>query len=267
MHRLNTGARRAGALAAALLSLAPQLASAQDAPKSVAEAVKMEAEDSLPITAFYDIPASLASTKPGALLRQETFDGYSLPKGASATRILYHSRDAEGQDVVSSAVILIPAGAAPAGGWPVIAWAHGTSGVARQCAPSLMKDVYYGEEGLMPMVRAGYAVIAPDYHGQGTSGVHQYINKTAQAYDVIYTVPAAHEAVKGLDARWVVTATVRAVSPPGAWPRWSPSAMTPAIWAPSPWPAHRTCTTFWPVCPAPRPPASISTMWPGRSGR
>ena len=49
---------------------------------------------------------------------------------------------------------LIPAGHPPPGGWPVIAWAHGTSGVARMCAPSLEKDLEYGEEGLMPMVRA-----------------------------------------------------------------------------------------------------------------
>jgi NAD(P)H-dependent flavin oxidoreductase YrpB (nitropropane dioxygenase family) len=34
-----------------------------------------------------------------------------------------------------------------AGGLGSIAWAHGTSGVARQCAPSLAKDVYFGEEG------------------------------------------------------------------------------------------------------------------------
>ena len=47
----------------------------------------------------------------------------------------------------------------------------------------------------MPMVRAGFAVIATDYHGLGTEGPHEYINKTAQARDVIYSVPAAHAAV------------------------------------------------------------------------
>jgi hypothetical protein len=57
----------------------------------------------------------------------------------------------------------LPKSRAPAGGWPVIAWAHGTSGVARICAPSLMRDVEYGEEGLMPMVAAGLAVVATDY--------------------------------------------------------------------------------------------------------
>ncbi|QUD86398.1 lipase family protein [Phenylobacterium montanum] len=181
-------------------------AAAQDdgLPKSLAEAVKMEAADALPRTALYDAPKSLAASKPGALLKHEAFDGYDLPKGARAVRILYHSQNDRGRDVATSAVVLIPAGTAPAGGWPVIAWAHGTSGVARQCAPSLMKDLYYGEEGLMPMVRAGYAVVATDYHGLGTDGGHQYIDKPAQTNDVVFSIPAARKAVPELGARWVV---------------------------------------------------------------
>jgi pimeloyl-ACP methyl ester carboxylesterase len=67
-----------------------------------------------------------------------------------------------------------------------------------------MKDVYYGEEGLFPMLRAGYAVVATDYHGLGTAGAHQYVNKLAQGYDVIFSIPAARAAVKELGARWVV---------------------------------------------------------------
>jgi pimeloyl-ACP methyl ester carboxylesterase len=188
-------------LAAAGTALTVQ---AQEMPKSVAEAKAMEEKDRLPITAFYDTPKDLSASKPGALLRKEAFAGYQLPKGATAVRILYHSLSATGQDVATSGVVLIPAGTAPAAGWPVIAWAHGTSGVSRLCGPSLMKDVYYGEEGLMPMVAAGYAVIATDYHGLGTEGPHQYVNKTAQSNDVIYAIPAAHAAVPSLGAKWVV---------------------------------------------------------------
>jgi pimeloyl-ACP methyl ester carboxylesterase len=172
-------------------------------PHSLAEAVKMERADALPQTAFYD-PPSLEGTRPGDLLRKEPFDGYSVPKGASAVRILYHSVKGDGADTTTSGVVLIPAGRPPSGGWPVIAWAHGTSGVARMCAPSLQKDMEYGEEGLMPMVRAGFAVVATDYHGLGTPGPHEYINKSAQARDVIYSVPAAHAAVASLGRRWVV---------------------------------------------------------------
>ena len=98
--------------------------------------------------------------------------------------------------------MLIPRGRPPAGGWPLIAWAHGTSGVARRCAPSLQKDLEYAELGLGGMVQAGFAVVATDYHGLGTPGPHQYVNKLAQARDVIYSVPAARRAVPSLGRRW-----------------------------------------------------------------
>ena len=188
----------------ALSALMTFTAQAQEMPKTASEAHAYEQADRLPVTAFYANPANLRATKPGELLRQESFDGYSLPKGATAVRILYHSLSATGRDVATSAVVLIPAGNPPAAGWPVIAWAHGTSGVARTCAPSLMKDVYYGEEGLMPMVAAGFAVVATDYHGLGTEGPHEYVNKSAQVHDIVYSIPAAHAAVPALGARWVV---------------------------------------------------------------
>jgi hypothetical protein len=188
------------------LSAATLTAAAEDftPPSTPAEAARFEKGNALPISKFYDTPADLAATRPGALLRQEAVRDYALPAGASAVRILYHSLDADGRDVATSAAVLLPAGNPPAGGWPVIAWAHGTSGVARQCAPSAMRDVYYGEEGLDDFLKAGFAVVATDYHGLGTEGPHQYINKTAQARDVIYSIPAARAAVAQLGSRWVV---------------------------------------------------------------
>ena len=190
-------------LGATLALLAAVTAHAQEMPKTPAQAAAMEQADRLPIGEFYSTPSNLSATRAGDLLRKEAFAGYSLPKGATAVRILYHSLDATGQDVATSGVVLIPAGTPPSSGWPVIAWAHGTSGVARLCAPSAMKDVYYGDEGLMPMVAAGFAVVATDYHGLGTDGPHQYVNKVAQAHDVIYSIPAARAAVKSLGSKWV----------------------------------------------------------------
>ena len=171
---------------------------------SIDQARKLEASDALPLGGFYIPPTKLAMTHRGDLLRHAPFTGYALPAGVRAERILYHSRAADGRDVAASGVVLVPPGDPPRGGWPVIAWAHGTSGVARQCAPSLMRDLYYGEEGLFPMVRAGYAVVATDYHGLGTAGPHEYLNKRAQAYDVVYSVLAARGAVATLGRRWVV---------------------------------------------------------------
>ena len=172
-------------------------------PNSRAEALAMEAKDALPLTRFYDPPRPLTPAPAGALVRSEPFSGYDLPKGASAVRILYHTRALNGADIVASGVVLLPAGKPPIGGWPVIAWAHGTSGVARMCAPSLMKDIAYGDEGLMPMVAAGFAVVATDYAGLGTPGPHQYDDKIPQANDVVYSIPAARAAAPALGSKWV----------------------------------------------------------------
>ena len=187
----------------ALLVLSSAVAADEELPKSRTEALAMEAKDALPLTRFYDPPRPLAAAAPGTLIRSEPFAGYSLPQGASAVRILYHSRALNGKDLATSGVVLIPAGTPPPQGWPVIAWAHGTAGVARMCAPSLMKDVLYGNEGLMPMVAAGFAVVATDYAGLGTPGPHQYDNKIPQANDVAYSIPAARAAVPGLGRKWV----------------------------------------------------------------
>jgi hypothetical protein len=171
-------------------------------PNSRAQALAMEAQDALPLTRFYD-PPPLGGRAPGTLIRSQPFSGYALPPGAHAVRILYVSRALDGAGDAVSGVVLIPAGSPPRGGWPVIAWAHGTSGVARMCAPSLMKDVEYGSEGLMPMVAAGFAVIATDYAGLGTPGRHQYDDKIPQANDVVFSVAAARAAVPSLGHRWV----------------------------------------------------------------
>lgn len=193
--------KQLGVLALLFVAMASR---ADDLPRSRAEAIAREGLDALPMTEFYTPPGSLSASTPGTLLRSEAFAGYNLPAGAQAVRILYHSRARDGRDVAASGVVLIPAGTPPAHGWPVIAWAHGTSGVARQCAPSLMKDLEYGSEGLMPMVAAGFAVVATDYAGLGTPGPHEYDNKIPQANDVVYSIPAAHAAVPTLGERWVV---------------------------------------------------------------
>lgn len=189
-------------IATSLLLAAFETSRAQELPATIAEAQHMETADALPASALYSTPIDLSRSKRGDLLGQETVSAYSLPL-SRAVRILYHSTDGLGHEVATSAVILLPRGRRPASGWPVIAWAHGTSGEAVQCAPSLMKDVFYGDEGLPEMLGAGFAVVATDYHGLGTPGPHLWVNKEAQAWDVVYSVSAAQAAVKELSRRWV----------------------------------------------------------------
>src|SRR5262249_24363891 len=73
-----------------------------------------------------------------------------------------------------------------------------------QCAPSLMKDLYYSWEGLLQWVMLGYAVVAVDYAGLGSNVPHQYLMPPAQAQDVINAVAAARPAVRELGHKWLV---------------------------------------------------------------
>lgn len=164
------------------------------------EAAQQEVANLMPRDKFYDAAATNAPA--GSLIRAENYAGWKLPAGATGTRMLYNSRDASGKPDVTSAAVVVPAGQPPAGGWPVIAWAHGTSGVAQQCAPTLMKDLYYGDY-LAGFLNAGYAVVATDYSGLGAGQDHQYIDSVANGNDVRYSVAAARSAVPTLSDRWI----------------------------------------------------------------
>jgi hypothetical protein len=158
----------------------------------------------LPLTNFYDTPHPLPGGKPGELIRSEAFDEYELPPEVSAVRILYHSRSASGEEVAASGVVLFPTDAKPpTGGWPVIAWAHGATGVARLCAPSLVRNVVHGPFFSM-YVNLGYAVVATDYVGLGTDFRNAFLDAPSNATDLIASIPAARAAVPHLSARWIV---------------------------------------------------------------
>jgi hypothetical protein len=156
----------------------------------------------LPLTSFYDSPHPLPPGKPGELIRSEPIDQYNLPYELSAVRILYHSRTANEEDVAVSAVVLIPDGKPPASGWPAIAWAHEFRGTARQCAPSLMKNLGAGPI-LAMYANLGYAVVATDYSGLGADSGKPVLNMQSNALDVIYSVAAARAAVKEIGPKWI----------------------------------------------------------------
>src|SRR4051794_18935922 len=77
--------------------------------------------------------------KPGRMLRAEAAaDKTPLANAGSSTRILYTSTDGiDGRKLTYvSGELYLPKGKTPKGGWPLMAWAHGTVGIADKCAPS-----------------------------------------------------------------------------------------------------------------------------------
>lgn len=90
-----------------------------------------------------------------------------------------------------SGAVFLPKGPAPAGGWPVVVWTHGTVGVATQCAPSLNPRSARDQQYLNTWLSLGFAVVAPDYAGLGSPGLHHYLNARAEAWSVLDSISAS----------------------------------------------------------------------------
>ena len=193
------------AFATAFAGLAGSVsADADPAPcDQLCQAWHQQSSDALPRTRFYDAPRPLRPASAGTLIRSRRTNAYRVGgETVRGMRILYHSRTSTGADVAVSGVVLTPKGAPPPGGWPIIADAHGSSGTGVPCAPSLMRDLYHGDQ-MLRFVQRGWAVVATDYAGLGTDGRTEFLNKAAEANDVVDAVRAA-QARLPLSSRWVL---------------------------------------------------------------
>jgi acetyl esterase/lipase len=115
--------------------------------------------------------------------------------GATAYRVLYRSTGLNGEPIAVSGTVIVPAGPKPPGGWPVVAWAHPTSGIVPICAPSLAVFKFEQIQGLRDMLRHGYVVTATDYPGLGTPGPHPYLVGVSEGRAVLDSVRAAENLV------------------------------------------------------------------------
>ncbi len=151
---------------------------------------------------FYTPPSPLPVGSPGDVIRTEPL-GITVP-GGSALRILYRSQDAAGNATVSSGMVFIPKSPAATDGRPVVAWAHGTVGLAPQCAPSRIAEPVRNLPWVAEMLARGWVVTATDYAGLGTPGTSGYLISGDEGRDVINAVRAARN-IPGADAshRWV----------------------------------------------------------------
>lgn len=144
-----------------------------------------------------EVPLPLADGAPGTLIDTE-----EISVGASAGyRILYHSTSTEGDNIAVSGFVAVPTGEAPEGGWPLIAWAHGTTGLGDSCAPSLAAEQDQLAQALLGF---GYAVVATDYEGLGTPGTHPYVVGPSEAHSVLDSVRATYQLDLPVSDQWVV---------------------------------------------------------------
>lgn len=149
----------------------------------------------------YDAPIPRA----GTLIAAVPLDPALSVAGAErAYRILYSTVDQHDSPAVSTAAVFVPRGQAPEGGWPVIAWAHGTVGLGDDCAPSAQPRSARDNEYLTHWLDQGYAVVGSDYAGLGTPGLMSYLNSVATAHSVVDSVIAMHEMDLPLSPEWAI---------------------------------------------------------------
>ena len=116
-----------------------------------------------------------------------------LSEASKQFRNSYSTKDQHGKIAASTAAVFMPKGKMPKGGWPVLAWAHGTVGLGDKCTPSMNprsdRDVHY----LNHWLKQGYAIVASDYAGLGTDGLMSYLNGKSTAANVVDSVIAARK--------------------------------------------------------------------------
>lgn len=142
---------------------------------------------------------------PGTVLRVEPYLG-TVPEGADAVRLLYTTTYSDGRPAVASAVVAIPRTPDDHEA-PVLAWQHGTTGVARGCAPSLGTAALteYAIPGISEAVDRGWIVVATDYPGQGTGGRYPYLIGEGEARATLDAIRAASriDGVHASSAAWL----------------------------------------------------------------
>ncbi len=175
--RRRTGTRVAASVVVTALVLS--LLGACSWPRRIIEG----AEEELTEEPFYALPSPMPDGEPGDLVRSEPLA--SAADGVKAWRVLYHSTDLDGDDIVVSGVVAAPDAPAPDGGRTVVSWGHPTTGTTERCAPSVGIDPFDTIEGLEKLITRGYVVVATDYAGMGAPGPDSFLVGETEGRNVL----------------------------------------------------------------------------------
>ena len=165
---------------------------------------------------FYQVPSQNASAAPGTLLKLEdaaNISNYTLAPGTALSRILFQTRSLNGTAVPASAFVLWPYSPrrVEGGKIPVVAWAHGATGLFANAGPSHLKALSAQFAAPFTLALQGYVVVGPDYAGlgigkdaRGNTVQHEFLSNPSQANDLFYSVQAAQSAFPQLSMEFVV---------------------------------------------------------------
>ena len=142
---------------------------------------------------FYAVPEPLPTGAHGQLIRYEPLDrSGSADTALEATgyRIMYLSESLAGVPIAVTGVASVPTAKAPKGGRPLATLAHGTTGIADECAPS--KELTRLDMGLaISALGAEFVIAGTDYEGLGTPGRHPYLVGESEGRSTMDAIVAA----------------------------------------------------------------------------
>lgn len=105
----------------------------------------------------------------------------------------------------TTALVFYPKTPKPKDGWRVIVWMHGTVGVSDRCAPSKNPLNKHFKLTAQSILAKGYVIIAPDYEGLGSPGIHPYLNLKSEALSAIYAINSIKTAFpQDFQGEWMV---------------------------------------------------------------
>lgn len=144
---------------------------------------------------------------PGTVLDSADFGDRSpalAATGATLYRFVYESTSGVDKSPTAvSGVAAVPAGTPPEGGWPIIVYGHGTTGVQADCGPTLYPDLLGYQFAVQDFTALGYVTVLPDYQGLGTGGgTHPYLEPRTTGNNMIDAARAAHTALPDVSTRW-----------------------------------------------------------------
>jgi Secretory lipase len=107
-----------------------------------------------------------------------------------------------------TALLFVPKGQPPDGGWRLVAFGHPASGTLPECAPSLSPTLLGSAPTVQRLLESGFAVVMSDYQGLGTyqgpgsvdksqdprksrDSYHPFLDSTTVGYNLIDSVRAA----------------------------------------------------------------------------
>jgi dipeptidyl aminopeptidase/acylaminoacyl peptidase len=145
-----------------------------------------------------------AAVAPGTVLASSaaTLPG-DVAKAATGKRIQYVSTDVNGATITVTGLVLTPKTGKKN---KTVAWAHGTTGLADQCVPSINQNVFWPEAqaAVVELLSRGWTVAATDYPGLGTAQQHPYLVGGSEARSIIDSVKAARNLDPALSTQYAV---------------------------------------------------------------